>query len=130
MNDKHLDLLTLTSQLIQEVEFMEERFKKARALKKSGDFYQEVKPFADYIKEMNDLWKDEAVNWIKINHPKHLFPQQIDSAYEHIELISVQAFFPETSLTRFKQYVASTKYVLNHLVELLQKNEKKGPPKN
>lgn len=119
------DLLQLTEHLLQYTKTSENTFKRVKEAGERGNFYQEVKPFADEVKAINDKWKNEATEWIKKHKPKNLHPQQIDSASEHIEMVSVQAFFPETSKTRFKNYVNSAKYVLNTLNGLLTA-EKRG----
>lgn len=80
-----------------------------------GDFFTQVKPFADEVKEVVDHWRKESAAWIKENRPKNLHATQIESAAEQMEMISVQAFFPETSRTRFINYLQSVRYVLTVL---------------
>lgn len=126
--DDRFELISLTNALLNYVSVMSERYEMARESGKSGDFYKEVKPFADEVKRINDVWKIKATNWIHTNRPKNLFVQQIESTSEHIETISVQAFFPETSKTRFINLISSSKYVLNQLLEALM--EEMSPPGN
>ncbi|AND41196.1 MULTISPECIES: YppE family protein [Cytobacillus] len=118
-------LLQMTEQLLECVEISDSRFKKVKESGEKGDFYNEVKPFADDVKSINERWKEEALEWIGIHKPRNLYPQQIESAAEHIELVSIQAFFPETSKTRFINYVNSAVYVLKQLIKLVGE-EKKG----
>ncbi|MBY0122629.1 YppE family protein [Bacillus sp. S/N-304-OC-R1] len=120
------ELISLTNTLLNYISAMSERYAMARESGKSGDFYAEVKPFADEVKQINDVWKSKAADWIAINRPKNLYIQQIESTHEHIGTISVQAFFPETSKTRFINLITSSIYVLNQLLEALK--EKMSPP--
>lgn len=124
--DNQSQLISLTKQLLTYLSVITDRYALAREQGKPGDFYQEVKPFADEVKKINDQWKSEAINWIHLNRPKNLYQQQIDSAHEHIESVSVQAFFPETSKSRFINLVSSSTYVLNQIIEIF--NKEIGPP--
>jgi hypothetical protein len=118
-------LLRMTEMLLEYVEISDSRYKKVKESGEKGDFYNEVKPFADEVKSINDRWKEEARKWISIHKPRNLYSQQIDSAAEHIEMVSIQSFFPDASRTRFINYVNSAVYVLKQLIILLRE-EKKG----
>jgi hypothetical protein len=78
-----------------------------------GDFHSEVKPFADGVKATAMLWKEAATAWVIENKPKNLHPLQIQTAADYLEVISVQAFFPETSKKRFMDQIQSVEYILN-----------------
>lgn len=121
-----VELINLTKRLLNYTFSISERYVRTRDLQESGDFYKEVKPFADEVKLINDQWKSEAVQWITLNRPKNLFVQQIESTHENIETVSIQAFYPETSKTRFTNLIVSSQYVLNRFLQTL--NEKMGPP--
>lgn len=118
-------LMQMTEMLLEYVEISDSRYKQVKESGEKGDFYNEVKPFADEVKSINDRWKEEAREWVSIHKPRNLYSQQIESASEHIEMVSIQAFFPETSRTRFINYVNSAVYVLKQLIILLS-DEKKG----
>ncbi|WP_026581103.1 YppE family protein [Bacillus sp. J33] len=118
-------LLQLTEGLLNYVQISDERYKQVKESGEKGDFYNEVKPFADEVKAINDKWRGQAAEWVKMHRPRNLYPQQIDSASEHIEMVSIQAFFPETSKSRFINYVNSAIYVLKQLTALLSE-EKRG----
>ncbi len=121
---KRSELKMLTQQLLTFTNTLENKFESVKKTGKSGDFYSEVKPFADEIKEMNDKWRKEALFFVEQKRPKNIHLQQIESAHEHIDIISVQAFFPETSLTRFKNMVASVKYILNQVLIIINEEER------
>ncbi|MEH7125259.1 YppE family protein [Bacillus sp. JJ1532] len=124
--NEDVELIHLTNQLLNYMFFLSERYEKARELQKPGDFYKEVKPFADEVKLTNDEWKNKAIQWITTNRPKNLFAQQVESTYENIEAISVQAFYPETSKSRFTNLIVSSQYVLDRLLQTVK--EEMGPP--
>ncbi|MBT2690055.1 YppE family protein [Bacillus sp. ISL-47] len=118
------ELLKLTEKLVAYVQASDDKFKRVKESGEKGNFYNEVKPFADEVKAINDRWKTEAVVWVKKHKPKNLYPQQVESASEHIEMVSIQAFFPETSKTRFINYVNSAIYVLKQLIVLLTEDKR------
>lgn len=113
------DLRTLTETLLAYTDTCLERFEKAKAEKVKGDFYTEVKPFADEVKKINDQWFELATNWVMEEQPKNLYAKQVESTYEQIELLSVQAFFPDTSRTRFLNYFQSVRFILSRILELI-----------
>jgi len=121
---KPTEFFQITEQLLMYVDTLSEKFKNVKETKKGGDFYTEVKPFADEVKYINDKWKEEAQFWIEKKSPKNIHMQQIESVHEHIEAISVQAFFPETSLTRFNNVIASTRYVLQSIILRLEEEKR------
>lgn len=122
--DRTREFLQLTEKLLIYVETMEKTFKAVKKTEKGRDFFSEVKPFADKVKQVNDKWKEEGQVWIETKSPKNIHKQQIESVHEQIEATSVQAFFPETSLTRFKNTIASITYVLEKVI-LTMKEEKR-----
>ncbi|MFE8702194.1 YppE family protein [Cytobacillus sp. FJAT-54145] len=115
-------LNNLSEKLLSYMDFIEGRYQEARKSQEKGDFYTEVKPFADEVKAINDAWKEEAASWVRVERPKHIHFKQIESAYDQIEMLSVQAFYPETSRTRFINYLQSVKYILKVMVDELKLN--------
>jgi hypothetical protein len=108
-------LVNLNESLYEYTRQIEDKFLSVKTSGEKGDFFSQVKPFADEVKEVVDLWKKEATTWIAKNRPRNLHESQIDSAAEQMEMISVQAFFPETSRTRFINYLQSVRFVLTLL---------------
>ncbi|PLR77178.1 DUF1798 domain-containing protein [Bacillus sp. V3-13] len=117
------NLYELTSQLLSYVEEASARFQEIKSSGIEADFYGEVKPFADKVKELNDNWKQEAIAWLKETAPKNLHLNQIEATSDHIEVISVQAFFPQTSRKRFIDQLQSVKYVLANIMAQLDSKE-------
>jgi hypothetical protein len=84
------------------------------------DFYHDVKPFADLVKNTAEEWKLLVLVWIENEYPKHVHSIQIVSACENLNLISVQAFFKETKEKRFKEMYHAVQYLLENILEKLE----------
>lgn len=121
--NNHSILGHLNERLYEYTMKIEDTFLSVKLSGEKGDFFTQVKPFADEVKEVVDRWKKESGSWIEENRPKNLHTSQIESAAEQMEMISVQAFFPETSRTRFINYLQSVRYVLTVLRANISKNE-------
>ncbi|MCR8846901.1 YppE family protein [Rossellomorea sp. SC111] len=116
------ELKQVTEELLVLVEKMMNEYKSRRESGEKGEFYTEVKPFADEVKEKNDRWKDLSLNWIKDCKPKHIHFPQIVNTFDNIEMLSVHCFFPESSYNRFISHYQSVSYVLGtELDELKEK---------
>ncbi|HEY9576178.1 MAG TPA: DUF1798 family protein [Pseudobacillus sp.] len=113
-------LQELTENLINIVTRANTRYHIAREKQEKGDFYTEVKPFADEARLQSEEWEKEIKTCLQTRHFKHIHYPQVKAVVENIELISVQAFFPETSYTRFRNYVESTLFVLHQLLKELK----------
>jgi hypothetical protein len=113
-NLKHLtsELLDLNGEILR-------IYKETRESGEEGDFYQEVKPFADNAKERIDLWHKTALQWMKEDRPKNLHPSQIINTAENLEMISIQAFFPKASYKKFISHSQSIHYVLRTTLDQL-----------
>ncbi len=113
-------ILKQTNQLIDITKQADQEYNNRRETKDKGDFYTEVKPFADHAHSILAEWKDAASDYL-INQPKkNIHQNQIAATAENIELIVVQCFFPETSYKRFKSYIQSSLYVLEQLSTILK----------
>lgn len=120
-------LYSLTLELLDYTDRFSEKFESTKISQMKGDFFTEVKPFADKVRGLNEEWRELAVTWISENRPKHLHEKQIDSSSEQIDLLSVQAFYPDTSRTRFINYLQSVRYILNTLIQRLEHAKKELP---
>ena len=109
----------LTEKLIKASDYLLQTFNKVKESGKQEDFYDLVRPYANEIKQLNDRWKLLAKDWIQKNKPLYLNAIQIDSASDHLEVISIQAFFPQTSKKRFLDSHKSVIYILHALQEEL-----------
>lgn len=111
----------LTEQLVEVTAFLVDTFYRVRESGEKEDFYQVVRPYANKVKEINEEWKEIASSWVQKDKPLYLHPSQIVSASNHLEVISIQAFFPDTSKKRFLDAAKSIQFilqtVLNELIE-------------
>ncbi|WP_210365435.1 YppE family protein [Bacillus sp. REN3] len=109
-------LTQLTKLLLDNLEYALDRYEKTRNEGIRGDFHTEVKPFADKVRETSVKWEALASQWIFENKPKNLYASQIGTAADYLEVISVQAFFPETSKKRFLDQIQSVQFTLKGLL--------------
>lgn len=112
-------LMDYTKKLLEAVEYSVETFYKVKESGINEDFYKVVRPFANQIKEINDEWKEMAKAWVSEAKPDYLSSIQINTASDHIEIISIQAFFTQTSKKRFLDSAKSVKYILQTLLDAL-----------
>ncbi|WP_203361931.1 DUF1798 family protein [Bacillus sp. REN10] len=112
-------LKVFTIELLNIVTEANDIYLQKRKTKEKGDFYQEVKPFADRAREVCIQWQQEIGPFVQQGDFKYIHPPQVEAVVENIELVSVQAFFPETSYTRFKNYIESTSFLLDSLLNEL-----------
>lgn len=108
-------IITLTKQLITLAEEANSIYETVREEGKEKDFYQDIKPFADQVKEVCEEWEQEMKQAMKQVTFKHLFPSQIEQAAENLKDVSIQAFFPKTSYKRFKSHVQSVLFTFNQV---------------
>ncbi|TFE03050.1 YppE family protein [Jeotgalibacillus salarius] len=114
------NILKMTIELINITNQADEEYNKRRESGLKGDFFNEVKPFADHANLIVQEWKSAAADFL-IEYPKkNIHQNQIFATAENMELIVVQCFFPETSYKRFKSYIQSSLYVLEQLKLILE----------
>ena len=119
MTDNY-QLVEYTEKLLKAVEFAVETFYKVKESGVNEDFFETVRPFANEIKAQNEEWKGMAKAWVREAKPVYLNPMQIDTASDHIEIISIQAFFTQTSKKRFLDSAKSVTYILQTLLDALK----------
>ena len=118
-----MQLLNETHKLIEECEACHGRFQEMRRLDREPDFFNEVKPHADFVHERIRNWQQLAHHWINNKHPKNLYVQQIDHAADAIEQFVVQSFYKGTSKKRFIQSIQSAQYTLKLLASKIEEGE-------
>jgi hypothetical protein len=79
-----------------------------------------VKPFCDRVKAVCDEWLPLAGEWVDAHHPKHLHAIQLQHTAENLQMVSVRAFYPESSRKQMINHLHSVDYVLRRLEEELQ----------
>jgi len=118
------EILELTEKLLHYNELFLKNYRKGRETGITHDFYNEIKPFADEVKEINDKWNRAMKKWLPTANTLHLHLTQIDTTSAHIDQISVQSFFPETSKSRFLNMQRSVEFVLAEVIKEV-KNRKR-----
>jgi len=113
-------LLERTNSLLKYRQFIVDRFEQTKKTGEQGDFYEEVKPFADEVKQMTDEWRADALSWLTFHPQRHLHARQIDATAENLEMVSISAFFPNTSKKKFLDHVQSIEFVLRGLVSAIE----------
>ncbi|WP_340085130.1 YppE family protein [Siminovitchia sp. FSL H7-0308] len=112
-----------TEQLLHYCHEASSNFHNSRETGVEGDFFGEVKPFADKVKQLCEQWEPLAVQWTIACAPKNLFPQQIKHTAENIQMVSIRSFYPDSSLKRFKSHIQSIEYVLHRIMEEINENK-------
>lgn len=119
------DIYRLTEKLLVYNGLCLNYYQQGRERQEKKDFYAVIKPFADEVKEVNEEWKDMMKKWLSSSSPGHIHLKQIDSISDHIEKLSIQAFFPETSKSRFINTHRTVDYFLQEVLNTLEKQEKR-----
>ncbi|UTR14675.1 YppE family protein [Salipaludibacillus sp. LMS25] len=83
---------------------------------KEADFFQDVKPFADEVKNAITSWKPIVLKWIEKVHPSYLHAEQIDQLEENFEILSVTCFQKDAKKKKIMEQYKSIEYTLS-LVE-------------
>ncbi|WP_456278588.1 YppE family protein [Bacillus sp. AK128] len=116
---EYKELVRLTLQLQQYNQELEEIFERVKQTGEAEDFFMTVKPFADKVRDCLEEWESFVLPWIKKEKPKYFYQQQVDNLKENITTVSVQAFFPKTSMKRFKELIRSNQYTLDSIIQKL-----------
>lgn len=115
------NLIFLSERLLSFTEFLHRKFEEVKLTGTAEDFYKVVKPYSEEVNNVNKNWRQVALKWVDKNQPRQININQIENVFNQIEIISIQAFFPDTSRTRFINYVKTIRYVLQTLLQLLLK---------
>lgn len=115
------EILDLTKKLLNYNHLFIKYYEEAREKGTSHDFHEVIKPFADEVKKAAQEWSALMKNWLVKNPQKHLHLKQIDTTLDHIDLLSIQAFFPKTSRSRFLNANRTVEYFLLEIVKELEK---------
>lgn len=121
MNTKQLEQLTLD--LIDLNQTAKKRFEYTKQSSVMADFYQEIKPFVDQVKEVSETWGVVARNCLSSVRPTHIHLSQIDNTIEHMQTVAVQSFIPTASRTRFLNVVNSVDYILKIVLNSCQQSD-------
>ena len=117
-------LMELTIQLLEVCDSCIIRHQNMRIEDREPDFYEEVKPYADYWHEKIDEWDELVQLWIRTNRPKYVRPIQISTLNDLMKQFTVQSFYKKTGKKRFIESIQSANYTLNTVrIALNKENE-------
>jgi len=115
------EILELSEKLLKSNELFLKIYIEGREQGTTHDFQEEIKPYANEIKILNEKWSEKTKSWLNKNDFKHLHVKQIDTTSAHIDQLSIQCFFPETSRTRFLNAQRTVEFFLLELIKELKK---------
>jgi hypothetical protein len=98
-----------------------EYYEEAREKGTTHDFHEVIKPFANEVKSTAIEWSTQMNTWLTKSPQKHIHPKQINTTFEHMEQLSIQAFFPKTSRSRFLNANRTVEFFLLEIVKELEK---------
>jgi hypothetical protein len=114
------EIIPLTEKLLYYNGLFMKYYQEGRETGIKYDFHEVVKPFANEVKDINDQWKRVMKKWLSETDYKHLHLKQVDTTAEHIEQLSIQSFFPETSKTRFLNANRTVEYFLLEILKVVK----------
>jgi hypothetical protein len=114
-------ILELTKKLLTYNHSFSDYFEEAREKGISHDFHEVIKPFANEVRIVAQEWGTLMKSWLVNKPQKHLHLKQINTTLEHIDQLSIQAFFPKTSRSRFLNANRTVEYFLLEVVKELEK---------
>ena len=114
------EIIPLTEKLLYYNGLFMKYYQEGRETGIKYDFHEVVKPFANEVKDINDQWKRAMKKWLSETDYKHLHLKQVDTTAEHIEQLSIQSFFPETSKTRFLNANRTVEYFLLEILKVVK----------
>ncbi|EKN69565.1 hypothetical protein BABA_09071 [Neobacillus bataviensis LMG 21833] len=111
------EILYLTEKLLEYNRLFLKYYQEGREKGITHDFEDVIKPFANEVSVINDQWKKVMNEWLSRSNHKYLHLKQIDTTSEHIEQLSIQAFFSKTSKSRFLNSQRTVEYFLLEVVK-------------
>lgn len=114
-------IVQLTKRLLQYNRSFLEYYTDAREKELTYDFEGVIKPFVYEVKTALVNWNTEVRQWLNMNPQKHLHLKQVETSIDHIEQMSIQAFFSKTSKSRFLNANRTVDFFLTELLKELEK---------
>jgi hypothetical protein len=114
----------LTKNLLGYIEEAKAQYEKTKSSGIEGDFFLDVKPFADLVKSTLDEWIVMASKWVQTEKPSFINEKQLVTTYDHIEKISIQSFYPKTSRKIYLSSFQSAQFVLQSICSNLRSQPK------
>ncbi|SDN36173.1 YppE family protein [Alkalicoccus daliensis] len=99
-------------------------FHKYRLGEDEADFYEDVKPFADCVREKLEETVSHILRFLERAKPAYVHPQQIDQLAENFEMVSVTCFQKDTKKKRFNEQYKSIEYTLSMVLQAIEEENK------
>ncbi|WP_338776731.1 DUF1798 family protein [Metabacillus sp. FJAT-52054] len=99
------------------------RFLAGKESETAYDFYAHIKPVFEEGSNIANDWKDLLAERYKTDRPKHIHPSQLESTVEIIQQQILQSFDPKAKSLRYKNTKESVDYVVNSVIEWLEKSK-------
>ncbi|MEH6908456.1 DUF1798 family protein [Neobacillus drentensis] len=115
------EIVQLTEKLLAYNGLFMKYFQEGRETGVKPDFHEVIKPFANEVKEITEQWNRAMKKWLSETNHKHLHLKQIETTSDHINQLSIQSFFPETSKTRFLNTNRTVDYFLLEILKEVKK---------
>lgn len=115
-------IIQLTKRLLQYNRSFLEYYQEGREKELTYDFDEVIKPFVDEVKSAAEEWSTEVRQWLKNNPQKHLHLKQVETTIDHIEQMSIQAFFSKTSKSRFLNANRTVDFFLAELLKVVERD--------
>lgn len=113
------EIVHLTKKLLHYNQMFLEYYQEGREKELTYDFHEVIKPFANEVKIAVVEWSAAMNNWLKVQPQKHLHLKQVETTSEHIEQMSIQAFFPKTSKSRFLNSNRTVEFFLTEILKVI-----------
>lgn len=114
MDDKQInELKDLTAKLKKLNNQAYEYYKFYSQSEGEADFFEEVKPFADEVKDTLEVWTPSVLKWVEWEKPSDLHPAQIDQLVENFEILSVTCFQRDSKKKKLMERYKSIEYTLS-----------------
>jgi hypothetical protein len=94
--------------------------------KKSYEFFGQVKKETAPMFKLNNEWMEAAETFVK-NRNANVHPNQVKSTHENMEMIILHSYYLDVHRKRFKELYQSSHYVLDMILNDIEKNEKSSP---
>ncbi|WP_078553322.1 DUF1798 family protein [Bacillus alkalicellulosilyticus] len=75
-------------------------------------FDSEIKPFADKVLQEATVWKNLALQWIETDHPKYIYPMQVNNLFDNITAMAITVLQPKAKKKHVVETVKSIDYIL------------------
>ncbi|MBC2023173.1 YppE family protein [Listeria booriae] len=111
------EIQEVTKRLLQQNEAIWELYLANQKEQQAFDFYKDMKPFVDAVKETCDAWLLLVIPWVRKDRPTYIGEAQLRQATDNIQMIAVSAFNGKSFYKHFNDHYQSVEYTLKRVLE-------------